>query len=210
MQINFTGIKNIGYEKTYFNHKSFDVLYCNDDKSLQNYDPDGPSYLSEETHFMNVHLTDDYNGKHLTNFKEALRKSGLSYKDFKNPINKDFLNIYIANEVYEENCRKVSDKEFYINNKKVEISDKTLPIFSYIGKIINEISTKAPSDFKVDKDYFESEDAQRALVPDNDMKEMWGDEYYDVLEEDHDPKNVKNGAKNMKELITEAFTKYFN
>lgn len=210
MQINFTGIKNIGYYKTEFNHAAFGVLHDNDEAMERIRQMDGPSFEFEEGYLLNLELTDDFNGKHLTGFKDALRKSGLSFHEFRNPVNRNFLNIFISHEIYSENNRQYVDDEFLINNKNLELNDKTLPIFSFLAKIINEVAQKPIKNFKTNKDYFESDDARNGFALGDDVSKLWGEDYYQEMETHHTPERVKQGANDMKNFLNDVMMKYFS
>ena len=86
MQINFTGIKNIGYEKS-----SIDYTRPDFPTEIKDYLGVDENMLETSWHWLNVELKDDYNGKHLSDYKKAMKNSGLNIDDFSNPINKNFL-----------------------------------------------------------------------------------------------------------------------
>ena len=216
MNINFTGIKNIGYCNASFNDEAFRVLQ-NDNEDEFEYenqaqeegDYDYPLYQKQEGHTLNIELTDDFNGKHLSEFKKALKNSNLPYADYVNPINSKFLNIYLTDDIIEDDDGKFKDNVLYINDLEVELKDKTLPIFSYIAKLISEIAHKPKQEFVVNKDYFDSDDAKEGIVFGDNMEDIYKEDYLEVMEDINDPQNVKNGAKKMNNVIMEFMNKYF-
>ncbi len=216
MNINFTGIKNIGYCNASFNDEAFRVLQ-NDNEDEFEYENQAqeesdygyPLYKKQEVHTINIELTDDFNGKHLSEFKKALKNSNLPYADYVNPINSKFLNIYLTDDIIEDDDGKFKDNVLYVNNLEVELKDKTLPIFSYIAKLISEIAHKPKEEFVVNKDYFASDDAKEGILFGDNMEDIYKEDYLEVMEDIHDPQNVKNGAKKMNNVIMEFMSKYF-
>ena len=212
MNINFTGIKNIGYLNECFNDQAYRVLgecdgYAYEDDADE--DVDYPVYEKQEGHLLNIQLTDDYNGKHLSAYKKALQKAELSAKEYENPINKNFLNIYISDDIIQEEHSKYTENEILINNKEVALNDKTLPFFSYLAQLIREIAQKPEKDFIVNKDYIDSDDAKLGITIGNNMEEIFKEDYQEVLKDTLDPENVKEGAKMMDNVIMKFMQKYF-
>ena len=117
---------------------------------------------------MNVQLTDDFNGKHYTEFTDALKKANLPFQEFKNPVNKNFLNFFISREFYKENGRQFKDTEFLVNNRQLNLEDKNLSFFSYIAKLVREIAQKHSDTFVVNRDYLDSEDLSKGICLGND------------------------------------------
>lgn len=218
MNINFTGIKNIGYCNASFNDEAFRILqssgedefdYESQTQEEEEDDAYYPLYQKQEGHTLNIQLTDDFNGKHLSEFKKALKNSHLPYADYINPINSNFLNIYLTDDIIEDDDGEFKDNVLYVNDLEVELKDKTLPIFSYIAKLVSEIARKPKEEFVVNKDYFDSDDAKEGIVFGDNMEDIYKEDYLEVMEDIHDPQNVKNGAKKMNNVIMEFMSKYF-
>jgi len=218
MNINFTGIKNIGYCNASFNDEAFRILqssgedefdYESQTQEEEEDDAYYPLYQKQEGHTLNIQLTDDFNGKHLSEFKKALKNSHLPYADYINPINSNFLNIYLTDDIIEDDDGEFKDNVLYVNDLEVELKDKTLPIFSYIAKLVSEIARKPKEEFVVNKDYFDSDYAKEGIVFGDNMEDIYKEDYLEVMEDIHDPQHVKNGANKMKNVIMEFMSKYF-
>lgn len=205
MQINFTGIKNIGYEKS-----SIDYTRPDFPTEIKDYLGVDENMLETSWHWLNVELKDDYNGKHLSDYKKAMKNSGLNIDDFSNPINKNFLNISIADAIAEDEYGLVREDAFYINEKEVQLNDKTLPIFSYIAKLIREVSKKPDENFIVNKNYLESKDSDNAIVIGNDLSKYYEDKYTQEKFRIYNPPNIKDGAEEMDKIIMDNMSAYFN
>ena len=112
MQINFTGIKNIS--------------------STRIMSPDN----NMEAVVINAQLTDDYDGKDLSNFKETLARSGVK-ENYLNPVNQNFVNI-IGQKVLTENG---IDTKIILNNTPLPAKRNTVPLFSFLAKRSLSISS---------------------------------------------------------------------
>ena len=71
MNVNFTGIKNVGYEfrkyrEAVYDDGSFEFLDPDEDMDKDEYDED------IQDHYLTVQLTDDFQGKDLTEFSPRL------------------------------------------------------------------------------------------------------------------------------------------
>lgn len=159
---------------------------------------------------MNMQLTDDYNGKHYTELTDALKKARLPFSEFKNPVNKNFLNFFISREFYNENGRLFKDTEFILNGKELKLEDKNLSFFSYIAKLVREIAHKPSKEFIVINDYLDSEDLSQGLCFGDDLYAIFGKDYYDKVREIHNPQNVKEGLKEIDNVIDAEMMEYFN
>ncbi len=208
MNINFTGIKNIGYDRM-----NTSLEFYNQDDEFDNEDDmavaSPPQSQSLEGNLLNLQLTDDFKGKHLSGFKDALKKSGLNFNDYKHPINKDFLNIYLTNDVYEDESVKEHENIVYVNDKEIPLEDKTLPVFSYIAKLLTEITQKPEKDFIVNRDYMKSEELRQGFLIGEDLSDTEDEYYTPYLEDAHKPSAVKHGANVMKDIVMKFMTEYF-
>lgn len=157
-----------------------------------------------------MQLTDDYNGKHYTELTDALKKARLPFSEFKNPVNKNFLNFFISREFYNENGRLFKDTEFILNGKELKLEDKNLSFFSYIAKLVREIAHKPSKEFIVNNDYLDSEDLSQGLCFGDDLYAIFGKDYYDKVREIHNPQNVKEGLKEIDNVIDAEMIEYFN
>lgn len=208
MEPTFTGIKNIGYIKTTLNHAAMSII--KDDNNGYRRIPLAPNSRVEEGYLLNMQLTDDYNGKHYTELTDALKKARLPFSEFKNPVNKNFLNFFISREFYNENGRLFKDTEFILNGKELKLEDKNLSFFSYIAKLVREIAHKPSDTFVVNRDYLDSEDLSQGLCFGDDLYAIFGKDYYDKVREIHNPQNVKEGLKEIDNVIDAEMMEYFN
>ena len=208
MEPAFTGIKNIGYIKTTLNHAAMSII--KDDNNGYRRIPLAPNSRVEEGYLLNMQLTDDYNGKHYTELTDALKKARLPFSEFKNPVNKNFLNFFISREFYNENGRLFKDTEFILNGKELKLEDKNLSFFSYIAKLVREIAHKPSKEFIVNNDYLDSEDLSQGLCFGDDLYAIFGKDYYDKVREIHNPQTVKEGAKEIDNIINTEMMEYFN
>lgn len=208
MEPAFTGIKNIGYIKTTLNHAAMSII--KDDNNGYRRIPLAPNSRVEEGYLLNMQLTDDYNGKHYTELTDALKKARLPFSEFKNPVNKNFLNFFISREFYNENGRLFKDTEFILNGKELKLEDKNLSFFSYIAKLVREIAHKPSKEFIVINDYLDSEDLSQGLCFGDDLYAIFGKDYYDKVREIHNPQNVKEGLKEIDNVIDAEMMEYFN
>lgn len=208
MEPAFTGIKNIGYIKTTLNHAAMSII--KDDNNGYRRIPLAPNSRVEEGYLLNMQLTDDYNGKHYTELTDALKKARLPFSEFKNPVNKNFLNFFISREFYNENGRLFKDTEFILNGKELKLEDKNLSFFSYIAKLVREIAHKPSKEFIVNNDYLDSENLSQGLCFGDDLYAIFGKDYYDKVREIHNPQNVKEGLKEIDNVIDAEMIEYFN
>lgn len=208
MEPTFTGIKNIGYLKTSFDYAAMSII--KDDNNGYRRIPLAPNSRVEEGYLLNMQLTDDYNGKHYTELTDALKKARLPFSEFKNPVNKNFLNFFISREFYNENGRLFKDTEFILNGKELKLEDKNLSFFSYIAKLVREIAHKPSKEFIVNNDYLDSEYLSQGLCFGDDLYAIFGKDYYDKVREIHNPQNVKEGLKEIDNVIDAEMIEYFN
>lgn len=191
MNVSFTGIKNIGYE-------------------YREYDEGNEDFNDNSTeHFLTVQLTDDFNGKDLTEFRNKVKTSTL--KDYFHPVNPDLLNICMAKEVISDNLAKSSELSIYINDSEDElhVEDKNLTMLSYIAKLLTKISKLPDHKIKVDENYLEI-DAQKSIILGNDLRSDYGEYYDDIIHQVHSPDTVKQGAAEMSKILTDKMIDYFS
>ena len=132
MNVNFTGFKNAGVQKIGISNNNG---------------------LKAELRIFNCELTDDFNGKDLTLFKDTVFRIAV------NDINHNFLNINWLR--YKQNPNDYDIKNAYkINDKEIEIKNdiETLKLFRIIANLLTKISTSANEYFKVNKSYTENDD----------------------------------------------------
>lgn len=195
MKISFTGIKNPGY-------------YSKKIYTADLYNNDGCRYSSNDyinINCINMELTDDYNGKDLSEYKKQLEKSNV--KDLEHPLNSNFINIGVLKGELPE------DKGTYLflNGKPIEVEDGNLPIISFMVKKILQLKDNISS-ASIDKDYYKSDIAANSLDLGNDLR----DEYYYYedplpdLKKYYTPRFVSETANNMFKLMNNKMMEYFD
>lgn len=185
MQVSFTGFKNAGY---------LTVANIGEEPV--------------EVYQSNIQLTDDKDGKDLTEFKNVLRKTG---GNFINPINKDFVNIEcVSSPNTDEYGEDGVERFLLLNQQEVEVCDENLPIFSFLAKLTRNIAKKPLNDFVVNKDYLTSDDCRYGVMSGADMVDIVGEESYKpVVEMIHEPERVVSGAKMQNSFIQSVMMDYF-
>ena len=184
MQVSFTGFKNAGY-LTIANIGEVPV----------------------EVYQSNIQLTDDKDGKDLTEFRNVLRKTG---GNFINPINCDFVNIECVSRLYTDEDGDGVENFMLLNQREVEVCDKNLPIFSFLAKLTRNLAKKPLNEFVVNKDYLESDDCRYGVMAGADMVDLVGEEsYLPVVEMLHEPERVVSGVKGQNEFIQSIMVDYF-
>lgn len=201
MQVNFTGIKNIGYENRFYTKSS--VGY--EDES--DYEKDFQE--REQEHFINLELTDDVYGKDLTEYKNIIKTTDL--RSYTNPVNPKFLNLMISKDELADNLGTKKSYQLWINDSENEfaVTDSNLKMLSYIAKLLRRISATPDGQFKVNNDYIDSDDAKYGIILGENLEETYGDNYDTAIRNIHNPENVKNGAENMNNLLKEIMMDYF-
>lgn len=210
MQVTFTGIKNIGFIKTSIDYANLGIIKENDQGWKRILQMPGPDFQLEEGYLLNMQLTDDFNGKHYTEFQKALEKSHLKTSNFRNPIHKNFLNIFFNRELSKEDGNFSKESSFFINDEPLELDDKNLPLFTYIGKLIRDIAHKPLEKFVVTPDYLESDELNKGMCIGDDLKAIFGKDFQDEVKKMHKPSDVRNCASEMDDFLTSEMMDYFN
>ena len=217
MDINFTGFKNIGSMSVTIND-----FIISGKKNLKII-PSPNNFFDAK--ILNVHLTDDFNGKDMTEFYQTAQKCKL--KDYLNPINKEFMHILLLKNNIEEPA-----KGFFINNSQLDLNDENLSFFSFLGKLLRKISQTPEKNLVVNKDYLEGDDVSNALIPFSDLKNVivnaltqkigdyfpsqniakWIGEkaYNDFINEAHSYDIVHSNTKDMCNILQDTMMDYFN
>ncbi len=208
MQINFTGIKNIGYEtrqtrSIYYDDGTCEFLCPDDDMSKEDYDED------IYDHYITVQLTDDYNGKDLTEFRNKIKNT--KFAEYLHPENPDLLSFSISKTDFTDEFVTKPEVEFYINDcaDELEVKDENLALFSYFGKLLKRISQMKDSEFIVNKNYIET-DASTSIIIGDDLREDYGEHYEQIMKQVHSPEVVRNGAKEMDKILVDRMLDYFS
>lgn len=198
MRINFTGIKNVGYETRQYFH------YVNNHGSGDEFEE------VEDEHFLNLELTDDKDGNDLSEFKKMIKTTDLNYYD--HPVDPAMLNIAISRDVVRDYLGQTIDYQVYINeaDKELVIKDENLPFFTYLAKLMNKVKNTPDNKFKLEDDYLYSKDAAVSVIIGEDLEDTYGESYPDALKEIYSPQKIKAGISAMNNLIKDMMTDYFN
>jgi hypothetical protein len=195
MDITFTGFKNTSFnqiiQRPIKEIKNGKVLVDND-KIMQ-------------VRIINTQLTDDFNGKDLTEYKESLAKSAIAGKF--HPNNKDMINIVTVNlDPFSKEDFKV-----FINKANLNPEDKNLRLFSFVAKLLKRIAKQKPSEFEINKDYLRSEEPALVTTLGVDARDVLKDEdaYLDFLDVAYDPQKIKEMAKAEFFDIHNCMVRYF-
>ncbi len=195
MQVNFTGFINTAYHSD----KSYPTFY----------DEDGNLKYSQEhyvqTDCLNTQLSDDKNGRDLSDFYEALAKSEI--KDAKNPLDPRFVNFAIV-----EAHPDTHAFQFIMNNKYLEINDENIPIISFISKLLKGISNGQEADFDVTHEYVEDPNTPNKIILGLDIRDNFSnqEDFQNYMEYIHDPDVVKDGSASMLDHVTQKMIDYFS
>ena len=195
MQINFTGIKNVGY--------NCDFLY-------PTYEQDGQLvYNSDDYADMNVinmQLTDDFNGKDLSAYKDAVGTSDVENK--RHPIVPNFIHL----AVLKGELPIDKDTYFFLNGSKLEVNDQNMTIFSFLAKTLKKLKEQSLDRFFVDKDYLFGPDVSQSIKLGQDLRDDYEDdlECYTELSKLHYNEHARNGAAKMFELLENKIYEYLD
>ncbi|MBD5402175.1 hypothetical protein HDR58_05180 [bacterium] len=207
MNVNFTGIKNVGYEfrkyrEAVYDDGSFEFLDPDEDMDKDEYDED------IQDHYLTVQLTDDFQGKDLTEFHNCAKRSGL--KDYLHPENPDLLSFSITKTDFTDDYSK-PEILFYLNDylEELEVKDENMPMFTFLAKVLQKVVNKKNSEFIVDKSYIDNKAATSIILGD-DLREGYGDQYNKIMKQVHSPETVKSGANEMLDVLTDRMIDYFS
>ncbi len=172
--INFTGIRNIGTIKF-----SREKVNC---------------------HSLSMILNDDFNGKDLTEFRDALKKIDISRR-------LAFLNDDTLSAVNIE-CLETFDNQRYIAlNGSPLHCDKDIPLFSYLAKLTRKITKMPEKDMVVNNDYkyFEAKDK---LISDFEIEDYENLAASGAAESIFNRQAVKRGASMVNSKIQDIMNHY--
>lgn len=195
MNINFTGIKNPGY-------------YAINMYPARTYDDTRVQYSEDKyiaAKYLTMELTDDFNGKDLSEYKTKLKQSNLG--NLINSINPNFLNFGILKG------ELPADKGTYfvINGTAIELEDEHLPIISFIAQKLGQLKNDTNSVI-VDKDYYKSDIAANSLMLGRDIRDDYN--YYENPLEDlkryHNLDIISDGAEKMLQLLDNKMMEYLD
>ena len=193
MQVNFTGIRNVGYD--------CDLIYptyMEDGKVVYN-----PEHYAD-SNVINMQLKDDFNGKDLSDYKKAVETSDVENK--RHPIIPDFINF----AVLKGELPSDKDTYFFLNGSRLEVNDENMGIFSFLAKTLTKLKNQSLDRFFVDKDYLFGPDASQSIKLGQDIMDDYEDdlEGYAELSKLHYNEHAQNGAIKMLELLEKKIYEY--
>lgn len=185
-EINFTGIKNIG---------ALNVL---------SYKLDVDS-LPTEGKYIVANLTNDYDGRDLDEFKNAKKACGSILDGFIFPHDPNFVHISSKRKFGSENPK------LYLNMREIPVRRETMPMFSYIAKLLRKISGIESSKMYTASDFKYGEEGDLYILGDDRISKSTTtpEEYFTAIENAFFPENVKITAKNINSDLQKQMEAYF-
>ena len=180
MNVSFTGFKNAGF---------LNVVQPLSNQVILNF---------------NTQLTDDYNGKDLSEFRAALKKANTG-SGYINSVNPEFVNVMAVITVEKDGFKNA----VYLNNNELEVCDKNLPIFSNIAKITRKVASTPFDKFILNQDHLSSDDLRYGMLLDMDLKEQCGNSYDSLMAHAHAPETAAAGAMAVNYFIHSVMLDYF-
>lgn len=151
----------------------------------------------DKIRYLNTELTNDKYGNDLKEYRQLIN----NFPEFENPFSNKFINI--------AHCKKYDVDTFQLNGKYIPEHDKYIPLFSFISKLTEKISKIPEKEFIQDLDYLKSNYADYALLLDRRISEEVPKPIEEVIENIHNPTNIKKCAKNISKGIIRSMIEYF-
>lgn len=140
--VSFTGLQNMG-------------------SCIQPYKIEGKGHIYAVS--LLAKLTDDFQGKDLTEFENVLRKCSDSF-NHRFPQDKNFIHIQ-TREFIPEDENFESIPKLLVNGYVVPTETKTMPLFSYIAKFTKKCMGISEKDYKIARDFKYGPDGDSYLTP---------------------------------------------
>lgn len=159
----------------------------------------------KRTHMI-VNLVDDYNGKDLSEYKQLIKK----YKGENGSLlfDKDSNFLHIMTSVFKN---KNDIPELAINGNVIEPKKETLPLFSYVGKLVRRISNMKDKEFDIRQDFKYGPDGDTFVVPFlsiTDLAEIHEVDAKKLIDRVYSPENNRRVAKTIDEHIMRQMLDY--
>lgn len=163
MSISFTGFKNVS--------------------TVKFVDPNTPN--DNYMYSMTMQLTDDYDGKDLSNFRKAALKP-FTFKYTPLEDNR-FVNIQLV---------KIPNQDAYlcVNSEPLLPNTDTLGMFSVVAKLLKRVRDAVPGKIVVNSDYVCSDEYDNMVIPGHNLRDFLGDNYDDIATDFVRPSVVKTQA----------------
>lgn len=158
------------------------------------------------THLL-VNLTDDFNGKDLTEFRQVAKKCQPIIGQCIFPEDNRF--IHIMTNVLDDG-KDIPD--LAVNYTVIPAETGTMSMFTYISKLAKRIAQMNDKDFILNKDFKMGPDGDRFLIPALNITTLAKNEqeYLDILDEAYSPVSNRNAAKRIFFDIQKKMFDYFN
>lgn len=182
--INFTGIRNIGAFAKPLTYTSPNV---------------------KVTHMI-INLTDDYNGKDLTEFKEVAKKCEPIIGRCEFGKNPNF--IHIMTSLSE---KKDSIPILVVNYLIIPIKRETLSMFSFVAKLTRRISQMSDNQFEISNDFKFGPAGDSYILPCHKVSTLNSSDpkkTKELLNEIYSPANNKRVAKIINKQIQYSMEDY--
>ncbi len=177
--INFTGIKNIGYIRF-----TRPTLRGN-----------------TKSQSLSMVLSDDFNGKDLKEFYAALDKIPKTQYGYGHPFAKDILNI--------ECTSLDNFNVLLINGRPIKVDDDHLSIFSYIARLTRKIAGMDDKNMVVNKTYKEFAADELLIFGEQISKMKESGHSAKSLDYFLNRSIVRDGAKKVNSFIQKMMNQYF-
>lgn len=177
--INFTGIKNIG-----------SIQFRREPEALST--------------AISMCLTDDFNGKDLTEFHSLIKKVAKKPFEYKHENGNNIVNV--------EHCGYRGNSALFLNGYEVDVNDNNLPIFSYITKLTRQIVNMSKKDMIVNEDYKTLNEAGKNLVcfGEIEVHDAQNPNCTDLYDEFFDKDVAQKTAKSINDCIQKTMNNYFD
>lgn len=144
-------------------------------------------------------LTDDFNGKDLSNFRELRTKQQKMH--IPNLSDKRFVNIsFIKNDD--------NNKFIAINGEMLEPRRDTLGIYSFIGKLTQKIKETPEENFIINSRYVKSSDFDEMAIPGYNLRDTLAGNYDEIVDSLFYPENIKSQTEDIFQGVQEIMLDY--
>lgn len=184
-RINFTGLQNMG-------------------GAFLSQESDG--YYPIRTNMLLANLTDNYDNKDLTEYRNVLKKCGLG-RIYEFEPDRTFVHL----------LTQTGDSEFsvpklYLNQVEVVPEKKTIPLFSYLAKLTRKIVNMEDKDFFVTDEFKFGPEGDSYVIPGKSIMEISAFNKIDnelMLNQTYSPLTSRIAAQKINNDIQSQMADYF-